>query len=229
MDTDDVRTTPAARHGRSRSLPPRHTRSGTRPTLSPPRRRVRVPELAIGFVIVSVCGFGALVWSRSMTATTSVLVAAHDISRGDVLSDDDLVPAELRSAGDLGLVDPADVSTLVGRVALIDVPAGAPLLGPMVDTLDVLADGEALVGVALERGQAPSELAVGDTVRVIVVPDPASLDARGPELVPALALVRAVEPADEYEPRAVVTLTLPVQDAPAVAAAAGVRLVRVER
>jgi hypothetical protein len=184
-----------------------------------------VPELAVGLVIVSVCALGALLWSRSLTATTTVIVAASEVSRGQILGVEDFVAAEVRGGNDIGLLSADQVDQLVGRVTLVAVPAGAPVIEAMVGDLARLGADEALTGVALERGHAPSDLAVGDAVRVIVVPNPSALDQALPLMLDTVALVRAIEPADDFEPRAVVTLGLPLEFAADVAAAHGVRLV----
>lgn len=232
MQIDDSTTAGPTRQHPMRSLPRRHprgARSSPSSTLTPPSRRVRVPELAVGLLVVAVCAFAALIWSRSLTATTAVLVSRDAIARGQVIESGDLVPAEMRGADAVGLVAADRADELVGRVALVALPAGAPVLDAVLADGPPLGVGDALVGVALDRGQAPVDLVVGDVVKVIVVPDPVSLDTAGPRMLARAAVVHGVQPADEFETRAVVTLAVAVDDAVDVAAAHGVRLARVER
>lgn len=212
------------RRGRSRE---RH--SPTRSARRGADRRVRVPELSLGLLVVTGCALAALLWSRSLTATSTVVVAAGDLARGEVIDEDDLSLAEVRSVRGLGLVSGDRSTELVGRILLVDVSAGSTLVGAMVGDVPRLGGDEALVGVALERGHAPSDLAVGDRVQVILVPDPTGLTETAPTTLSTPARVWSIDPADEFEPRALVTLGLPVDQAAPVAAAHAVRLVRVER
>lgn len=200
----------------------------TRPALGRSSRRVRVPELAAGLVIIAVCVLAALLWSRSLTKMSTVTAASRDLSRGDVLSAGDLVAVEIRGGDSLGFVSGDRMGELVGLVAMIDLAANAPIAAAMLGELPGTSPDEALVGVALDIGHAPVDLVVGDTVRVVVVNDSAGLEPTPPRLLPGTALVRALDPGDEFEPRSVATLGLPLDTAADVAAASGVRLVRVE-
>lgn len=228
MATEQSMVTRAARRRRDAPTVPGVGGRSTRAALGRTPRRVRVPELAAGLVIIAVCVLVALLWSRSLTTMSTVTVARRDLSRGDVISADDLVVAEIRGGDSLGLVSGDRMGDLIGRVALVDLAANAPIVAAMLGEMAPMSPDEALVGVALDIGHAPVDLAVGDTVRVVVVNDPTGLNARPPRLLPGTALVRALDPGDEFEPRAVVTLGLPMDAAADVAAAADVRLVRVE-
>lgn len=181
----------------------------------------------MGLVIVTVCILAALVWSRSLTATATVLVTAGPVDRGVVIGEEDLVAAEVRGGHGLGLVTGDAVDGVVGRRALVDLPAGTPVVAAMFGELPRLSRDEALVGVALDRGQAPTDLAEGDRVGIVVVPDPVAIENEPARLLVDAALVWSIEPADEFEPRAVVTLGVPIGVATEIAAAHGVRLVRV--
>lgn len=204
---------------------------GARPTMPSPRRRaprrVRVPELAVGLVIVSVCVLGALIWSRSLTQMSKVVVTTGTISRGETVDASDLAVAEIRGGESLGFAPAHRLDELVGRVSLVDLGADAPVVGAMLAEMPAMTADEALVGMALEVGHAPVDLAVGDTVRIVVVTDPNGLDPTPPRLMPGTALVHALEPGDDFEPRDVVTVGVPLDAAADVAAAPGVRLVRV--
>lgn len=232
MDIEDVMT---SRPTRRRSTPPTTpgaTGRGPRRTPRPSRagplpRRIRVPELAVGLIVIGVSILAALLWSRSLTATTDVVIAARSIPRGDILERSDFITADVRGADALGLVSSADVSHLVGRVSLVRLPRGAPVIESMVAALPPIGDADAIVGVALEPGEAPADLAVGDVVRAVVLPDPALLDAPRPVLLDGTALVRGIEPVDEFESRVVVTLGVSLAQATDVAAAHALRLVRV--
>ncbi len=65
-------------------------------------------------------------------------------------------------------------------------------------------------------------------MRVVVVPIPDPTAATEPTMLDLVAEVWDVEPATEFDAETVVTLRLPLDQAAAVTAADGVRLVRVD-
>jgi hypothetical protein len=204
----------------------RSTGSGVR--MTQPSRPVRIPELVLGLVLVVGCALAAVMWNRSITAGFTIVVAASDVPRGSVIDAVDLLPAEVRGGEGVGFVSGDAAADLVGTVALVDITAGEPLTSSMVTATEPLTPEEGLASVALERGQAPSDLGPGDSVRVVVVPIADPVTPSAPTLLELVAEVWDVEPPTEYEPDSVVTLRLPIADAAIVAGAESLRLVRVE-
>lgn len=193
-----------------------------------PTRSIRVPELAVGVVLVVSGALAAVLWHRSVTQGDTVVVAARDVPRGAVISAADLAPADVRGANGIELVDGASASELVGQVTLVDVAAGTPWSRDLLSDVAPLRADEALAAVALEPGEAPPDLATGDPVRVVIV-TPGHLDAPAvADLRDVTATVWQVVPAGELGTDAVVTLRLPLSEAAVVTAAEEVRLVRVE-
>lgn len=94
-------------------------------------------------------------------------------------------------------------------------------------SVDGLLDGEALIGVNLEVGHFPMELAEGDTVRVIVTPAMSDVtEAR--ELAPTVR-VTAIEAIGEFTGRYAVTLLGAREVATAIATSGPVHLAIVKK
>lgn len=190
--------------------------------------RVRVPELALGLVLVAGGALGALLWYTSVTTESTVVVAARDLPRGHVLQAGDLRAATVSGSPGVALLAGEHAHVMLGRTLLADVPASAALLPSMAIERDRPAAGEGLVSLALPAGHAPAELAALDVVRVVVVSRDLLGVASEPELVEHLAEVWSVTPPSEFDPTTLVTLRAPLELSTAVAAAEHVRLVVVE-
>jgi hypothetical protein len=95
-----------------------------------------------------------------------------DLQRGDVIEEDDLTTAQVGTDGDVAYVPAGDVETLVGRVALTDIDAGALLTpGMLGDPVEVIGNGDGLVGLVLSSKELPVlPPAAGDVVNVIASP-----------------------------------------------------------
>jgi len=131
---------------------------------------IRVPELAIGLAIVIACVLGALVWGgRASAGDHRVLVASRDLTRGEVITEDDLGIVEISASEDLAVIDASLAAQVVGLRAVTDVSAGAPLTEGQLGRRPMLASGEGLVGIVVTSAQAPAELAPGDVVDVVAV------------------------------------------------------------
>lgn len=89
-------------------------------------------------------------------------------------------------------------------------------------TVDGLLDGEALIGVNLEVGNFPMELAEGDIVRVVVTPS-MSDNAEARELVPTVR-VTSIEAIGEFSGRYAATLLGAREVATAIATSGPVHL-----
>lgn len=98
---------------------------------------------------------------------------------------------------------------------------------PPIDVPDTLLDGESYVAIAAEVGTFPPDLANGDTVRVVVVPNfdtgqlTRSLDD--------IAMIRNVTPPTEFGNSYVITVRAPLSVAVAIADAQKVHLAVVKK
>lgn len=204
-----------------------------RPSARPgPAARIRVPEVALGVVLVVGFGLAAVLWQSSSSRRVPVTVLARDVRRGDVIQPADLRPEPVGAGEGVPLVAWSDHHRLVGSVARADLPAGLPLRAELVGDRPALEAGEGLVALRLAAGAFPAgSLEAGDTVDVVYAP-PAGADADPASpvtVVAAGAVVWDVVDLADVEASALVTLRLPVAAAHQVSTVAGsVRLVRVE-
>lgn len=195
-----------------------------------PRPRIRVPEVALGVILVVGFGLAAVVWQSSSSRRVPVVVLASDVRRGEVIGAADLRAEGIGAGADVPLVPWADHGSLVGRVAVADLPAGLPLRPQLVADATELATGEALVALRLTPGSYPAgSLRVGDTVDVVFAP-PAGIepDPAAVTVVAEAASVWDLAELADADGSDLVTLRLSVDAARQVGAVAGsVRLVRV--
>jgi hypothetical protein len=150
----------------------------TRPSsllVEPPSagRRRRLPELALGLLLVSGGALGALLLVVGSRERTAILALSHDISRGDVVAEADLSTIYVGSDSSIAHLDAGDESEVVGRAAVVDMASGTVITpDQFADPVEVVEPGTATVGLSLEAGQLPSlHLAPGDGVAVMVGAD----------------------------------------------------------
>ena len=189
-------------------------------------RRAALSALALLLVVAGALG-SALVVYRS-GHRTDVLVAAHEIKPGQLMSDSDFSIA--RVANDGGSVIPAtSKSIFLGTHALSDIPAGTLLSNRMFLSGPVIPADGVVVGVTVSVTRRPAiALTVGDLVRVYLVGKDGSDDGvSGAGTVPSAA--PAVVPTGAttapgtviFGEVAVLVDTAKVVEAPAAPAAGG--------
>jgi Flp pilus assembly protein CpaB len=198
--------------------------------LRPRPRRIRIPLAILGLLLVMACalGFGTIL--TQVGQQHQVLVLAHPVDVGGVITASDLGLATV-STGTSGIafITASKESTVIGRPAAVAMPAGAPLIAADLGSLPPPA-GQAVVAVLIKPGDAPPSLAPGAAVWVVITtpetqstglsPSPTSATS-----APLAATVTAVDtPSDSAITQGViVSLSLPSADVQTVttAAAAG--------
>jgi hypothetical protein len=225
------RREPTSRSGRATARDDRDIRLHA----APAARRVRLPELLLGLVLVGVAALAAVwLWS-SATARTPIAVLRAPMSKGTVLTDADLRPAGVALGEDVRAVAWADRAQLVGRIVVADLPADTVLVTALVADLPVLGPGEALVGLKLLPGAYPAgNLAAGDAVAVVTAADATGATGNGAagasEAISTNATVWDVTDLADDSGAVLVTLRLDEAGAQRVSALADqARLVRVVR
>jgi hypothetical protein len=195
----------------------------------PASRRIRVPELLVGLLLVGGFGLGAVAWQASASSTDPVAVLAVPVAKGAVLTAAALRPAEVSLSGGVAAVPWAERGRLVGQTALTDLPAATVVIPGLVGNEPTLAAGEALVGLQLGPGAYPvGSLAPGDAVAVVLAAEGGE-DASASALAPSATVWEVADVADQ-EGTVLVTLRLPEADARRVSALAErARVVRVVR
>lgn len=200
--------TPTGSNGQSTSRPM---------SITTPRPKIRLPELGIGVVVIVVFALGAAVVHLGSVERTPVLAAATPIERGETITADDLRVTYLSSDTPVAHLADTQMSEVVGRVALIDMPIGSLLTPGVVAEATTLPDGDAVAGLSLEPGQYPATgLAVGDRVNVVGGGDAANA---GEPVIARGAVVFAIE--DLSTDRKLVSVMASESDAETIAARAG--------
>jgi hypothetical protein len=133
------------------------------------RKGVRIPEFAIGLLIVCVCIIGAFMWQNSGAEGTQVLVTSRTLKRGHEIQATDLSTITLTSSDDIALLSTGAATDIIGMRLTTDINAGSPLAPSQLITVEPLASTEGLAGITVTKSQAPANLAAGDNVQVIAV------------------------------------------------------------
>ena len=215
--------------------------------IAPPRRRVRMPELVVGVLVMTVFALGAVLWHLSAVDKSPALAVVGTVERGQTLSSSDVRVVYVASDDTLAHLTQADLNSVVGQVALVDLAPGTLLTRSVVADRPALEAGDGIVGLSLEPGGYPAMgLSTGDLVNVVRTVDPADpitdgtdqgdtsddgADASigtGDVVIARGATVVSVE--ELASDRLLVSILAPEGDAVAVAARAGsgsLRLVQV--
>jgi hypothetical protein len=183
----------------------------------PAARRIRVPELVAGVLVVVGFALGAVLWHLSSIDKVPALVVTSPIARGEVLESGDVRVGYVASDDGLARLHGTQLDRIVGRVAAVDLAAGTLLTSSMVAETTAIGNEDGVVGLSLEPGAYPTAgLAPGDRVNVVRAADTATTT---PTVVARDATVFAVE--DLTSDRRLVSILTSKTDAEAVAAATG--------
>lgn len=139
-----------------------------RTTVAPPKGRVRLPELAIGLFVMVAFALGAVLWHLNSVDKVPALAVAADLDRGETIAADDIRVVYVASDEALATLGQGQLGQVVGRVALVDLPAGTLMSRNLVADAAALQPGDGVAGLSLEPGQYPAlGLAPGDRVNVV--------------------------------------------------------------
>ena len=142
---------------------------GTSLTAGLQRKGVRIPEFAIGLLIVSVCIIGAFIWQNPGAEGTQVLVSSRALKRGHEIQAADLSTITLTSSDDIALLATSSATAIIGMRLTTDIEAGSPLTPSQLISVEPLTPTEGLAGITVTKSQAPADLTAGDNVQVIAV------------------------------------------------------------
>ncbi len=202
-------------------------RAASRFRLSPPGRRVQVPQLVVAILVVAVSALAGVVVFSQASAREPVLALANPVERGQMLTADDLRVVYVASEDPVATVSADALGSLVGRLAVADLEEGTIVTAVFFVDREVVAAGEGVVGLALSPGEYPTlRLAPGDVVDVIATGAPAG--ETGGVLAPRAVVFEVSELGTQGS--RFVSLRMPADIAAEVAqtaASGGVRLVLV--
>ena len=190
------------------------------------KRRWRIPELAVGLVLMLGGALGAILLSRSGDSIVIVVGAAYDLQRGDKITPKDLVAVETSQSLAGSFITEAQASALIGQTALVDLRASTPLTVSMFSDQQQLLPNEALTSAAIQQGNYPIDLAVGDQVRIVTVPDIALNQNALPELFDQVVTIWSLNKSENND-SALVTFRSLLDLSMAIAKAGEVHIVRV--
>ena len=190
------------------------------------KRRWRIPELAVGLVLMLGGALGAILLSRAGDSIVIVVGAAHDLQRGDKIMPKDLVAVETSQSLSGSFITEAQASALIGQIALVDLRASTPLTVSMFSDQQQLLPNEALTSAAIQQGNYPIDLAVGDQVRIVTVSDIALSQNALPELFDQVVTIWSLNKSENND-SALVTFRSSLDLSMAIAKAGEVHVVRV--
>jgi len=187
----------------------------------------RVPEMALGLVLVIGGALGAMLMYRSGTESQTVVASSRALQRGHVIMSSDLVAAEVPGDAAKFFVAGADAQSLVGQTLAVDIGSRVPLSSVMVSANTPLLATEALISAAVAVGNFPTEIAPGDHVRVVLAPEMSMSAATSPRMFETVVTVWSVRLPENFSDHAVITLRGSLDLATAVAGAGKVHIVLV--
>lgn len=193
----------------------------------PLRRAWNVPWIVLGVLLVAGSALTFAVLGGSSGNGTRALALAADIAAGEVLTEDLLTTVDVDTTGGVTILRAEYLDRVVGRTAVIGLPAGTLVTEDLFSDSSALAQNEALVGVPLQASALPvAGLRSGDAVMVVRTPSPSDpSDAVTPAVWRAtvFGVASAASPSGDVK---VVTLKVDPRDAPGIAAAAATDRVR---
>lgn len=131
------------------------------------RRSFRLPEVVLGVFLVAGCALGAVLWQKSAETRTTVVVASHRIPRGSVIGAGDLRGAQVGGETS-AMIAGHSAHALLGKIAVVDIDIDVPITPTLLTDARALALDEALTSMALAPGHLPPDLAMNDTIRIVV-------------------------------------------------------------
>lgn len=179
----------------------------------------RGPETLLGLALVLGGGLAALALRADSASLISVVGATRPLESGHVITAEDLGTFKVPDATRTQFLDVGDAEDVLGTVLVGDVLQPGPLPVALLSRPDTsLSVGQSLLAVALAEGQFPPSIAVGH--RVVVTLRTQNVDGQvSTTSLERPAVVAAVSPPNELQPKAVITLRAPLDFAKEMAAA----------
>lgn len=205
---------PHAAAGASVPAPPVVLREASAP------RRWTPKALALAVICVVLGGMGVMIGVQSFAKRATVLAITKPVAVGSTIHPSDLTTARIASDPALQPVSADDRSSVIGKVALVDLRPGTLLTDDEIGTSDGFGVGQVLVPLPLKKGQFPARgLAPGQSVLVVATPGSdtgagAGWSTRGPSTT---AVVTEVGAADMNTGVTVVDVRVPASAASTLA------------
>lgn len=189
------------------------------PTLRSVRSRVDLRWLVAGVLAVCVGGLGAALLFANASTATSVIAIKRTVYRDQIITAEDLGVISLAVPIGVDAVTADRLAEIVGRTAIIDLPAGG-ILTPAEFGEPVVPEGKVRLGLRLEAGRLPaSAMEPGSSVLLV----PVGRDGGEPPSGGSVPATIATAPRQHSDGTSLVDVTLALTEGPRVAqlAAAG--------
>ncbi|MFC1405729.1 MULTISPECIES: SAF domain-containing protein [Streptacidiphilus] len=140
-------------------------------TETAPRRARRPMLMVAGIAVAAVGALGAYTMVNQVGNRVAVIALAHPVPKGQVLVSADLTVAQVAPDPALQPIAAADSSSVLGKTAAVDLPAGTLLTRSSVQAGAPLTTGKSVVGVLAKPGMIPAgRLQPGQAVTVVQTP-----------------------------------------------------------
>ncbi|MGO2045765.1 MAG: SAF domain-containing protein [Brachybacterium tyrofermentans] len=140
---------------------------------SPTKQRRRPTLIMLGVALIAVCAVGTWWITDRMSTTNQVVVAAADVSQGQVLTAEDLTTTDVNVPAGTAVITGSELDSLVGQRSTAAIEEGALLSPRQISSEALPGAGAAIVGVKVLPGQIPAQnVEPGDAVEVVGTPKP---------------------------------------------------------
>lgn len=164
-----------------------------RPSVELPRSRRRRVPLALAAALGAVaCALLFALLYRSAGERDLVLVVQRDVPAGRTITAEDLAIREVAADAGIETVPAGRRAAVIGQAAAVDLVADGLLSAAQVGPPRDLAEGEAIVALALPDAETPT-IAAGDTVQLVLTDAAAGGGSTGEVLGEARVVEVAVD------------------------------------
>ena len=177
------------------------------------RRRSRI---AVGAILAAIAIGGNVLLYATLDDKTEVLQLVRDVRAGETVTSGDLRVVEVDVDPTVPVVEADDIGSVVNQYARVFLPSGSLIFGDLVQSEPLVADGAGVVAVEIGPAQVPAGVTTRAQV-LLVIPD-------GEELFTTPARVVRNVGAEGNS----MSVEVPIDVAPRVAAASDIRLVLID-
>lgn len=194
--------------------PEKHRSLGS-PVQSKPRKPII--GAAIALIIIFALVFAWLLNTQGQNLT--VFAAKGDISRGHVMTVDDLTAVQIPEGQPLPHYLTTQQGEVVGKTAQVDIPQGSLVTPNTIGVGSGLGPDQSMVGLSLTNAQLPPyPLTNGDKIRIVSTP--ANLAEAPKEAPTAISATVISSQRDTVSGQTLVAVLVPNSNAPELAAKA---------
>jgi hypothetical protein len=204
--------------------------SGVVPATVPRLPGRRNPKwIALGIVAICLGGLLSFVIYSRVATEVAVVAVAQTVLRGDVIEKGDLTTVTLRRGSVARAIPATQLDQIVGQRAVFDLVEGSVIPTNAVGEVVIPPDGQAVVGLKLSGGRAPSTLLLpGAPIRLVALPSTES--SKNDKLTGSVYVARVVDlSAAPDGTSSLVNVTVASAQAPVIAALAAQDRVAVVR